>query len=165
VTHVPRPGQFGAEYYSQGADATNISRWYQMPVLQQTPVLPKQEAGRAAPSEVENAPEEAPPSAESGAEEGAAESVEAPDAGAEQAAAPTPGQEPPSPGDGRAIETPTRTGLQATTPAPASTPFQARPLLDVIASYTLASMVALFAVPLFVLLVAFGGRAYARRHA
>jgi hypothetical protein len=194
VTSVPKPGQLGAEYFSQGADATNVSRWFDVPAPQ-TPAAPEQEASEAqSPNEVEGAPAAAPSSEQPGASEqgaaeaGAADSVEGQGEGEEQAATLTAGQEPPSPSDGRAIDSAASTSSPVTTSAgstlqraraddhvrtqaaraagsKAATPSRWQTIRDVLGSYTLALVLVLIVVPLLALLIAFGGRAYARRHA
>ena len=181
LTSVPKPGQFGAEYFSQGADVTSMSRRLELPTAQPpAPASTEEQASPAqAPSEPESAPEQAVPSEQpdagdqAAADEGAAESTEAP--GEEPAAALTTAQEPPPPGAGRTLDPPASTTSDDATPVD-STRQRARAdadvgtagsraVLDVLASYTLALMLALVAPPLLVLLVAFGLRAYVRRHA
>jgi hypothetical protein len=188
LTTVPKPGQFGAEYYSQGADATSVSRRFE-PSAVQPPAPSVEEASRAQmPNEQQSAPEQAPPREELGteeegaaeegaAEEGAAESAEAPGEGEEQAATLTTAQEepPPPPSGGRAIDGPASTSSQVTTRADGAPPrthsgadigaLVSRDVLDVLASYTLASMITLVALPFVALLVAFAVRANVRRHA
>jgi hypothetical protein len=183
LTSVPKPGQVGAEYFSQGADVTSFSRPLELPPVQ--PPAPSQdEASPAqAPSEPERAPEQAVPPEQVGADEegaggeGAAESSAAPGEGIEPAATPTTAQQPPPPPPsvGRTIDTPASTTSGDTRPADgtlqrahadahAGTP-ASRDVLDVLASYTLASMLLLVVPLLAALLVAFGVRAYVRRHA
>jgi hypothetical protein len=171
---VPQPGQPGAEYYHQGADALSISRWFDVPPTQTaappaTPPAPSEEAAAATESsERQQAP---------AAEQGPLQDVGADDAGLPadtQVAAVTVGQDIPPPSARRPPETPPSASPQASTPA-ARTPQRSRvesdariPLArnasEVLEAYTLASLLPVVAALLLAMLVAVGVWAFVHRH-